>query len=68
MNHDYAHCADFTEKCPRDCFRAQLERDLKKNRPAYIGMTFSYAMLKGTAECPKKGEAHGISDERQTGK
>ena len=31
MNHDYAHCADFKETCPMDCFRAQLVRDLKNN-------------------------------------
>lgn len=68
MNHDYAHCSDFTEKCPKECFRAMLARDLKNNFPAYIGMTFSYMMFKGTEECPKKGEGDGISDERKIAK
>ncbi len=27
MNHDYAHCIDCTDDCPKDCFRAQLVRD-----------------------------------------
>lgn len=27
MNHDYAHCIDCTEDCPKDCFRAQLVRE-----------------------------------------
>ena len=52
MNHDYAHCADFTEKCPRSCFRAQLARDLKENSWQYVGMLFTYANFKGSDECP----------------
>ena len=24
MNHDYAHCADYSSDCPKDCFRARL--------------------------------------------
>ena len=27
MNHDYAHCIDFTDDCPKDCFRAELVRE-----------------------------------------
>lgn len=46
MNHDYAHCADFTEKCPKSCFRAQLVRDLK------AGVPVSFMHLKDTSECP----------------
>ena len=30
MNHDYAHCADFKDDCPKKCFRAKLVRDLQK--------------------------------------
>lgn len=46
MNHDYAHCSDFTEKCPKSCFRAQLVRDLE------AGMSVSFMHLKDTSECP----------------
>lgn len=46
MNHDYTHCSDYTKDCPKDCFRAQLCRDLKP-------WTFvSFAPFKGTEECP----------------
>ena len=57
MNHDYAHCFDYEKgKCPKGCFRAELTEDLK-HRPDLLGLTFSYARLKGTDECPrwKKG-------------
>ena len=61
MNHDYAHCLDFTEKCPKECFRAQLVRDLN---PHKIQSTSQLAMimrvdwmhLKGTEECIKHGK------------
>ena len=47
MNHDYAHCIDFTKDCPKDCFRAQLVRDLKP------GLIVSFMSLKDTDECMK---------------
>ena len=54
MNHDYAHCSDFTERCPKDCFRAQLERDLKARAAELSGMPISYSSLKGMyGFCPK---------------
>ena len=53
MNHDYAHCADFTEDCPKECFRAELVRDLKQ-RTDLLGLPFSFMHLKGTEECKKK--------------
>ena len=32
MNHDITHCADYTESCPKDCFRAQrTEKALEKH-------------------------------------
>ena len=52
MNHDYAHCYDFTPKCPRSCFRAELERDLHKRRAEFVGVPISYMMLGGSEECP----------------
>lgn len=46
MNHDYAHCADMTDECPKSCFRAQLTRDLK------AGMIVSFMSMKNTDMCP----------------
>lgn len=56
MNHDYAHCIDFTDNCPKKCFRAQLVRDLNDNRDQYPPTyPVSWMSMKGTNECPKKG-------------
>ncbi|MBQ3322352.1 MAG: hypothetical protein IJH05_05875 [Firmicutes bacterium] len=52
MNHDYAHCADYEESCPKSCFRGQLVRDLRKSghyKPV------SWMHLQGTEECEKEG-------------
>lgn len=57
MNHDYAHCIDYTEKCPNKCFRAQLVRDLEqwdKELPEGKHHIVSWMHLKGTMECPLK--------------
>ena len=51
MNHDYTHCLDFTKRCPKKCFRAQLEMDLLNNARDYAGMCFSYTHFKGSNEC-----------------
>ena len=53
MNHDYAHCADFTADCPEECFRAELVRDLKK-RTDLLGLSFTFTHFKGTEECKKE--------------
>lgn len=42
MNHDFTHCAEFSNACPKTCFRAHLTEDLK-NRPDLFGLNFSYA-------------------------
>lgn len=52
MNHDYTHCADYSNACPKSCFRGQLVEDLK-HRLDLLCLTFSYAHLMGTDECPK---------------
>lgn len=57
MNHDYAHCLNFREDCPKGCFRAQLVRDLKVN-PGVIGIWISWMWFKGTAECMRKDGKH----------
>lgn len=51
MNHDYAHCIDFKDDCPKDCFRAQLVRDLEKNFPT---MEVAWMNFKDTFECKLK--------------
>lgn len=61
MNHDYAHCFDYTSSCPKTCFRGELVRDLKK-RPDLWDIHFTYASFKYTKECPKwpkKENNHG---------
>ena len=62
MNHDYAHCIDFEEDCPKKCFRAQLVRELKeygKLSPYGVNFPVSWQHFKGTMECKKKGEFNG---------
>lgn len=51
MNHDYAHCLDYTKDCPKDCFRAQLQKDLEENQSKLIGVPMTYAHLGRTIEC-----------------
>lgn len=53
MNHDYAHCSDYSPDCPKDCFRAELIRDLKQ-RVDLLGLTLTFMHFKGTEECKKK--------------
>ena len=52
MNHDYAHCADYNEDCPKKCFRGLLVRDLP-NVPDYLQITWAH--FDGTQYC-EKGE------------
>lgn len=50
MCHDATHCADVNESCPADCYRKQLDDDLKK-----IGgykWPLSYSNLRETSICP----------------
>lgn len=54
MNHDYAHCLDFKDDCPSECFRAQLSRDLENIIP--IPYWVSWMHFKGTEECKKEGD------------
>jgi hypothetical protein len=56
MNHDYAHCLDFTEDCPVECFRAELSRDLKRMENGGRGMWLSWMSFKETGCCPLEGD------------
>ena len=58
MNHDYAHCADYTDKCPERCFRGALVRDLKYRLYPF---PVSWMHLAGTDECMRKQK--GVKDE-----
>lgn len=52
MNHDVTHCADYTEgKCPSNCYRGQLTKELAERRKDFVGIPISYASFKGTNEC-----------------
>lgn len=57
MNHDATHCADYTQACPRSCYRAKLTADLRE-RIDLLRLPMSFAHFKGTKECPKKQEAN----------
>lgn len=50
MNHDATHCANYTSRCPKSCFRAELTAELKK---IYYPLPTSWADFEGTNECPK---------------
>ena len=51
MNHDYAHCIDYTKDCPKECFRAELQRDIEENRSMFIGVPLAYSHIRDTEEC-----------------
>ena len=53
MNHDYAHCINFKDDCPTECFRAELVRDLEKNFPT---MEVTWMDFGDTHECLKEKE------------
>ena len=58
MTHDYSHCFDFKDdKCPPDCFRAKLEKDLNERRETFEdSIVLTYAHFIGSSECKLKGE------------
>lgn len=53
MNHDNAHCLDYTSECPTTCYRAKLTQELKDN-PS-IARFVSWMHLLGTEDCRKRG-------------
>lgn len=56
MNHDYAHCMDYRNDCPKECFRARLVRDLYKQAQCFpiYDIPISWMHFKGTDECKRK--------------
>ena len=54
MNHDATHCSDFCADCPMNCYRAELEVDLRSRWAEFIKVPLSYAHFYGTDECKRK--------------
>ena len=50
MNHDVTHCFNYTQVCPKTCYRAQLTEELQR---IHYPLPTSWAMFKYTKECPK---------------
>lgn len=57
MNHDYAHCMDYRDDCPMECFRARLTKDLE-DRIDLGGLPLTWMHFKGTDECKRKESQH----------
>jgi len=54
MNHDATHCSDYDEKkCPANCYRAELTKDLVERHSEFIGIPMSYASFAGSSECAR---------------
>lgn len=53
MNHDYAHCLDFSKDCPSKCFRAELVRDLHRRNDLWA-KPVSWMHFRGMEECKKR--------------
>lgn len=51
MNHDVAHCADYSEICPDFCHYVKLNRDLKNIKDGYVEIGFAHFL--NSACCPR---------------
>lgn len=61
MNHDYAHCLDWSKGCPKECFRAQLTADLANpaTQIRLLGIPLTWLHFKGTIHCMRKEDDDG---------
>lgn len=59
MNHDYAHCLDFKPDCPKECFRAQLTKELMEHPNIVPHGISTWSSFRGTEDCIRK-EDDGI--------
>ena len=50
MNHDAAHCLDYSKACPKTCYRAKLTAELQS---IYYPLPTTWSNFKGTRYCPK---------------
>ena len=53
MNHDYAHCMDYRDDCPMECFRARLTKEEFDTK-----LTIGFMHFDGTDECKRKESQH----------
>ena len=54
MNHDYAHCMDYRDDCPMECFRARLTKDALDKHYTIV----SFMHFEGTDECKREESKH----------
>ena len=54
MNHDYAHCMDYRDDCPMECFRARLTKDALDKHYTIV----SFMHFEGTDECKREERQH----------
>lgn len=55
MNHDYAHCMDYRDDCPMECFRARLTKEALDK--CYTIVSFMH--FEGTEECKREESNDG---------
>lgn len=65
MNHDYAYCLDWTPDCPKDCFRAQLERDLIKRKINIAEIPIIWMSFGETPWCKRAKKKQNAKEKRR---
>ena len=50
MNHDYAHCMDYSPDCPMECFRARLTKEALDKYYTIV----SFMHFENTEECKRE--------------
>lgn len=54
MNHDYAHCMDYRDDCPMECFRARLTKEALDKHYTIV----SFMHFENTDECKREESKH----------
>lgn len=62
MNHDYAHCMDYRDDCPMECFRARLTKDALDKHYTIL----SFMHFENTDECKRKEKYDNRSIKRNS--
>lgn len=57
MNHDATHCLACDSRCPQECYRAQLTRELR-SMPYHFPFV-SWSNFEGTEECMRGEQDEG---------
>lgn len=50
MNHDYAHCMDYRDDCPMECFRTRLTKEALDKHYTIV----SFMHFENTDECKRE--------------